>query len=59
MSKIEQLKDEQLEHEEQKFLLAIESGLVYSGVSEDGEHEYIGTKRQWEIYDDMLTKAGL
>jgi len=59
MSKIEILKEKQFKEAEERFLLAIESGLVYAGRDNEGEHEYIGTKEQWAEYEKKLTNAGL
>ena len=34
------------------------AGLVPAGKNEDGEQDYIGTKEQWDKYDEMsLAKA--
>ena len=38
---------------EQDFKLHQEAGLVYSGKNYDGETEWIGTKKQWELYEQM------
>lgn len=30
------------------------AGLIEAGINSDGEQEYIGTKKQWEKYQEIL-----
>lgn len=33
--------------------LALEAGLYPAGYNEEGEQEYIGTRQQWEKYQEL------
>ena len=39
---------------ENQKLLAKYSGLSYGGVNEEGEIQFIGTKKEWDIYDKIM-----
>jgi len=36
--------------------IAKEAGLILAGKNEEGDYEYIGTREQWEMYDELETK---
>jgi hypothetical protein len=33
-----------------------EAGLVFSGKNEDGENEWIGTQKRWDLATELLDK---
>lgn len=37
--------------------LALEAGLYPAGYNEEGEQEYIGTRQQWERYQELEDKS--
>lgn len=37
--------------------LALQAGLYQAGYNEEGEQEYIGTRQQWEKYQELEDKS--
>jgi hypothetical protein len=49
-----------LQKEEAKeFKLALESGLQVFSVSDDGEIEFMGTKKEWDKFEELKRKNDL
>ena len=52
------LKDRNIQHEEEENLHSV-AGLIDVGVDEDGLIEWLGTPKQWALYEELESKANI